>query len=333
MTELLSSKAAAQVAIRPPARLGLAPIWLASVALFVAAYLFVIPILLSPLPYWLNVLTNASILSLAGLGVWVTFSIGRINIAQGAFAMIGGYTTAILSTRYGLPFWICLPMSAAVAASVGTLLGLPILRLRGVYFAMITLSLTEAMRLAFLNGGDFTQGATGIVNIPRPAGIESALAFYLLAAVLLLLALLAVWRLANSRVGWVFRSLRQNEELASSIGIDVAKYRVIAFTFSCALGGIAGSFFAVFHQNIYPATYSVQDSINFMLYCFLGGLDFVLGPIVGAFLLVIAFELLGELQQYQALLYGVLMIAVMLFLPNGIMSLKLWRGAQEEKAS
>jgi branched-chain amino acid transport system permease protein len=299
----------------------------------VAAYLFVIPILLSPLPYWLNVLTNASILSLAGLGVWVTFSIGRINIAQGAFAMIGGYTTAILSTRYGLPFWICLPMSAAVAASVGTLLGLPILRLRGVYFAMITLSLTEAMRLAFLNGGDFTQGATGIVNIPRPAGIESALAFYLLAAVLLLLALLAVWRLANSRVGWVFRSLRQNEELASSIGIDVAKYRVIAFTFSCALGGIAGSFFAVFHQNIYPATYSVQDSINFMLYCFLGGLDFVLGPIVGAFLLVIAFELLGELQQYQALLYGVLMIAVMLFLPNGIMSLKLWRGAQEEKAS
>jgi branched-chain amino acid transport system permease protein len=333
VTELLSSKAAAQGAIGQLARLGLTPARLGSVAVFVLVYLLVIPIVLSPFPYWLNVLTNASILSLASLGVWVTFSIGRINIAQGAFAMIGGYTTAILSTRYGFPFWICLPLSAAVAAGVGTLLGLPILRLRGVYFAMITLSLTEAMRLVFLNGGDFTQGATGIVNIPRPTGFDSPLAFYLLAAVLLLLALLAVWRLANSRIGWVFRSLRQNEELASSIGIDVAKYRVIAFTFSCALGGIAGSFFAVFHQNIYPASYSVQDSINFMLYCFLGGLDFVLGPVVGAFLLVIAFELLGELQQYQALLYGVLMIAVMLFLPNGIMSLKLWEGAREEKAS
>ena len=75
------------------------------------------------------------------------------------------------------------------------------------------------------------------------------------------------------------------------------------------------------HQNIYPASYTVADSINFMLYCFLGGLDFVLGPVVGAFLLVIAFEVLGALQQYQALLYGVLMIAVMLFLPNGLLSL------------
>jgi branched-chain amino acid transport system permease protein len=333
VTELLSSKAAAQGGIGQLARLGLTLGRLGSVALLIVAYLVVIPILLSPVPYWLNVLTNASILSLASLGVWVTFSIGRINIAQGAFAMIGGYTTAILSTRYGFPFWICLPLSATAAAGVGTLLGLPILRLRGVYFAMITLSLTEAMRLVFLNGGDFTQGATGIVNIPCPAGFESPLAFYLLEAVLLLLALLAVWRLANSRIGWVFCSLRQNEELASSIGIDVAKYRVIAFTFSCALGGIAGSFFAVFHQSIYPATYSVQDSINFMLYCFFGGLDFVLGPVVGAFLLVIAFELLGELQQYQALLYGVLMIAVILFLPNGIMSLRLWRGAREGEAS
>src|SRR5919109_5052000 len=192
VTELLSSKAAAQRGTGQLARLGLTHGRLGSVALLIVAYLVVIPILLSPFPYWLNVLTNASILSLASLGVWVTFSIGRINIAQGAFAMIGGYTTAILSTRYGVPFWICLPLSAAAAAGVGTLLGLPILRLRGVYFAMITLSLTEAMRLVFLNGGDFTQGATGIVNIRRPAGFESPLAFYLLAAVLLLLALLAV---------------------------------------------------------------------------------------------------------------------------------------------
>jgi branched-chain amino acid transport system permease protein len=239
--------------------------------------------------------------------------------------MIGGYTTAILATRYGLPFWLCLPISGGIAAIVGTVIGLPILRLRGVYFAMITLSLTEAVRLAFLNGGEFTKGASGIVNIPRPSGIDSPLAFYLLAAILLLLGLLAVWRLATSRIGWIFRSLRQNEELAASIGIDVARYRVIAFAFASAMGGIAGAFFAVFHQNIYPASYSVQDSINFMLYCFLGGLDFVLGPVVGAFLLVIAFELLGELQRYQALLYGGLMIAVMLFLPNGILSLRLGR--------
>lgn len=305
------------------ARLGLTPARLVTVAAAGLAALVVVPLVLAGRPYFLNVLTNAAILSFISLGVWVTFSIGRINIAQGAFAMIGGYTTAILSTRYGLSFWLCLPLSALVAASIGALIGWPILRLRGVYFAMITLSLTEAVRLAFLNGGEFTQGASGIVNIPRPAGIDSPVAFYVFAVVLLLLGLFAVWRLSTSRIGWVFRSLRLNEELASSIGIDIARYRIIAFAFSCALGGIGGAFFATFHQNIYPASYSVVDSVNFMLYCFLGGLDYVLGPVVGAFLLVIGFEVLQELQEYQSLMYGVLMIAVILWLPNGILSLRL----------
>ncbi len=302
---------------------------LALAAIAAAAFVVLVPILLADQPYWLGVLTNASIQSLASLGVWVTFGIGRINIAQGAFAMIGGYTTAILSTRYGVSFWLCLPLSAVVAAAVGTLIGLPILRLRGVYFAMITLSLTKAVQLAFLNGGDITQGANGVVNIPRPAGMGSAVSTYIVAALLLVLGIAATWRLAASRLGKVFRSMRQNEELAASIGVDVARYRVIAFAFCCALGGAAGAFFAVSQQNIYPASYTIQDSINFMLYCFLGGLDFVLGPVVGAFLMVIAFELLGALQQYQALLYGILMIAVILFMPNGILSLggmiRAWR--------
>lgn len=288
-----------------------------------ALLLVVVPVVLAASPYWLNVLTNACILAVASLGVWVTFAIGRINIAQGAFMMIGGYTTAILAARYGVPFLLCLPVSAITAAIVGTLIGAPILRLRGVYFAMITLSLGEAVRLAFLNGGSFTMGATGIVNIPAPAWAASPLAYYLPAAGLLLLALLAVWRLANSRIGQVFRSMRLNEELAASIGIDVARYRVIAFAVASAMGGIAGSYFAVFQRNIYPASYTMQDSVNVMLYCFFGGLDYVLGPVIGGFLLVVAFELLNALQKYQALLYGVLMIALMLFLPNGILSLRL----------
>ena len=307
----------------PPARTPLRHV--AAAAAIGLLLLLAVPLALGRAPYWLDVLTNACILSFASLGVWVTFAIGRINIAQGAFAMIGGYTTAILATRFGIGFWFGLPVSAAVAAVAGILLGLPILRLRGVYFAMITLSLTEAVRLAFLSLGAATGGGTDIVNIPTPAGIGSPLAFYLLAAVLLLLGLLAVWRLDASRLGAVFRAMRQNEDLAASIGIDVARYRVIAFAVASAMGGAAGSFFAVFHQNIFPASYTIQDSVNVMLYCFLGGLDFVLGPIVGAFLLVIALELLTALQQYQALLYGVLMIAAMLFLPNGLLSLRLAR--------
>ncbi|HXH02663.1 MAG TPA: branched-chain amino acid ABC transporter permease [Candidatus Competibacteraceae bacterium] len=310
---------------------------LATVAVALLVFFAIIPLAFSASPYVLNVLTNALILSVIASGVWLTFAIGRINIAQGAFAMIGGYATAILSTRYGVSFWLCLPLSGLVAAAVGVVIGWPVLRLRGVYFSMISLSITEAVRLAFLNGGEFTRGASGIINIPRPDAISifgitlvpefdgtSPLPYYYLAVLILTLTLLSLWRIANSRLGWTFRSMRMNEELAASIGVNVAKYRVIAFAICCFIGGVGGSFFAAFQQNIYPATYTVNDSIFAMLYCFLGGLDYIAGPMVGAFLLVISFELLHPLQQYQPLIYALLMIGFMLWLPNGILSLPLF---------
>jgi len=301
-------------------------------------YLVLFPLFYRDSKYILGVVTTASMLSVISLGVWVTFAIGRSNISQGAFALIGGYTTAILSVRYGVPFWICFPLSGGVAALVGALIGWPILRLRGVYFAMITLSLTEATRLAFLNGGEFTRGGTGIVDIPRPGAISLAgvtlipefkgsdpLPFYYLAAFLLILTLICLRRLSTSRLGWIFKSLRQNEALASSIGINVAKYRVMAYAICCFIGGLGGSFFAVFQQNIYPSTYTVTDSIYFMLYCFLGGLDYLFGPVAGAFLLIVSFELLHSVQTYQTMIYAVIMITFMLWLPNGILSLRLKR--------
>ncbi|MBB5221697.1 branched-chain amino acid transport system permease protein [Amaricoccus macauensis] len=285
-----------------------------------AAVLFVaIPFVLADMPYWLNVVTNACLLSFASLGVWLTFSIGRVNIAQGAFCLIGGYTVGGLTTFGGLSFWLALPFGGAAAALVGYIIGYPLLRLRGIYFAMVTLSLTEAVRLAFLYFGTMV-GVTSITSIPSPPGITSPMAFYLFAAALLILGYAGIWRLQSSRTGGVFRSMRQNEELAASIGIDVARYRVFAFTICCFMGGIAGGIFAALQQNVYPQSYTVADSINFMLYCFLGGLEFVLGPIVGTFALVVSFELLRAIQEYQALLYGILMIVVMLFLPNGLLS-------------
>ena len=151
------------------------------------------------------------------------------------------------------------------------------------------------------------------------------LSFYYLGAALLILGLLVVWRIHTSRLGWVFRSIRQNEDLADSIGINVARYRILAYGVCCAFGGLGGAFFAAFHQNIYPGSYSVTNSVYFMLYCFLGGLDFIFGPVVGAFLLVTSFELLDEFQQYQALVYGLVMISFILWLPNGILSLTFRR--------
>jgi len=222
-----------------------------------------------------------------------------------------------------------------VAALIGVLIGLPILRLRGVYFAMITLSLTETARLTAQSLASLTGGAKGILNIPLPGAVElfgltilpdfkevhTHLAFYFLAAGLLVVTFAAMHRLVHSRIGWLFRSLQQNEELASSIGVNIAYLRVIAFAISSFLAGIGGAFFVAMQQSVYPNTFQVQDSIFFMLYCFLGGLGYVLGPIVGAFVLFLSFEMLQGLNQYQPLIYSLIMIGLMLFLPNGLLSI------------
>lgn len=293
-----------------------------SIALGMLAVLLVLPLLVGHSRYLLSVLMNCAGLSLVALGVWITFSIGRINICQAGFALIGGYTTAILLSRFGLSFWIALPLSALVSAAVGAVIGSFILKLRGIYFSMLTISLTEAIRLAFLNGGALTQGSKGITGLPQPFAGDSALPMYYLAIALLAVGLLVTWRVHYSRLGRIFRAMRLNEDLAESFGTNVWRYRVTAFAIACALGGLGGSYFAVFTQSVYPQSFTVEHSIYFMLFCFLGGLEFVSGAMIGAFALTILFELLSQFQQYQTLVYGVLMIAVILVLPNGLMAIR-----------
>lgn len=313
---------------------GLSPVSAAWLAAGLALWLVVFPLFWGDANYALTVASNAALLSFISLGVWLTFAIGRINISQGAFALIGGYAAAILTARHGVSFWLAMPLAGLVAAAIGVLIGLPILRLRGVYCAMVTLCLTKAANLAFLNGGEFTGGPRGITGIPRPGELSvfgltiipdfdgrGALPFFFLSAFLLLAGLVVVWRIWRSRLGRIFRCMRQNEELARSIGVNVVFYRAFAFGLSCFFGGVGGAVFAAFQQNIFPATYTVNDSVYFMLYCFLGGLDFVLGAVAGAVLLVVSFELLHGLEQYQVVIYGALMIGVMLVLPNGLLSL------------
>ena len=306
------------------------------VIISVVVYLFVIPFLYEESRYLLNVIIQTSAFSLIAMGVWITFTLGLVNIGQGVFCAIGGYTTAILSQKYGLSFWLCLPLSGFIAAFFGVLIGSPILRLKGIYFAMTTLVLGETVRLFLMNGGKFTGGPDGIVGVPRPGAIsisgltvipafETAdyLSYYFLAAFLLIGSLLLVWRLDRSRLGQTFKAIKQSDTLASSIGIKISTYRIIAFGCSCFLGGIGGSFFVGYMTSIDPDFYTVWDSINFILYCFLGGLEYLLGPIVGTFILAGSFESLRFLEQYQLLIYACIMISAILWLPNGLLSIGL----------
>ena len=280
-------------------------------------------------------LTSVALLSVAAAGVWLTFYIGRINIGQGAYALTGGYVSAILITQAGVSFWLTLPLAGLFCAAVSVVIGLPILRLRGVYFAMVTLVLTEVARLTAL-ALPVTNGAKGITSIPLPgelslfgltvipdfASLENPkLAFYLMAAVLMVVTYVVLWRIVNSRLGHLCRSLQQNEELSASIGVNTAMLRVLAYAISSFFGGLAGAIFVAISQSIYPSSFVVQDSVNFMLYCFLGGLGYVFGPMLGTLLLYFGWDLLSIAKEYQLLIYSGTMIALMLVLPNGVLSL------------
>ncbi|MXZ81797.1 MAG: branched-chain amino acid ABC transporter permease [Gammaproteobacteria bacterium] len=314
---------------------------LLAVAVFLVSIFWLIPFLISVTGRWnfYYTLTSVALLSIASAGVWLTFYIGRINIGQGAFALIGAYVSAILVTKAGFSFWLSLPVAGLFAGLVAVLIGLPILRLRGVYFAMITLVLTEVVRLAAL-ALPITNGAKGIVSIPLPSELSvfgltlipdfstienPKLAFYYTACALMVICFAAMYRIVHSRLGQLCRSMQQNEELAASVGVNIAYLRVIVFAISSFLGGVGGAMFGAIAQSVYPSSFVVKDSIDFMLNCFLGGLGYVFGPMLGTLTLYFGWDLLFELGKYQLLVYSSVLILLILVLPNGLLSIRLPR--------
>ena len=288
-------------------------------------------------------LTSVALLAIASAGVWLTFYIGRINIGQGAFALIGAYVSAILVVKAGWSFWISLPAAGLFAAIVAILIGLPILRLRGVYFAMITLVLTQVVTLTAL-ALPITNGAKGISNIPLPSGVSlfgipilpdfagmenTKMAFYYTACIVMILTYSALYRLVNSRLGHLCRSMQQNEELASSIGVNISYIRIVIFAVSSFFGGLGGAMFGSIAQSVYPSSFQVADSVNFMLNCFLGGLGYVFGPMLGTLVLYFGWDLLFEFGKYQMLIYSTILILIIRFLPNGLLSIRIGKGGDK----
>ena len=290
-------------------------------------------------------LTSVALLSIASAGVWLTFYIGRINIGQGAYALAGGYLSAVLVTQYEVSFWLTIPLAGLFCALLSVLIGLPILRLKGVYFAMITLVLTEVAKLTAL-ALPITNGARGIVSIPLPGELSVfgmtiipdfstlenvKLAFYYLAVTLMVICFAGMYRLVNSRMGHLCRSLQQNEELASSIGVNITTLRITAYAISSFLGGVGGSIFVAISQSIYPTSFQVTDSINFMLNVFVGGLGYVFGPMLGTVVIYFGWDLLFQTGKFQLLIYSSILILLMLTVPNGLLSIRLFKWNKEKK--
>jgi ABC-type branched-subunit amino acid transport system ATPase component/ABC-type branched-subunit amino acid transport system permease subunit len=248
-------------------------------------------------------------------------SSGQVSLGQAGFYALGAYTGAILATRLGLGFWIGLPVAALMGAAVGVVLALASLRVTGPYLAMVTIAFGIIVEHGLIEWDALTLGFGGIANIPRPrlGGLELMLPRYYYVVLLAVVASLALARnLERSPWGRALVAVRESEIASESLGLNPYVLRTAAFTLGAAFAGAGGCLYAFLSGFVSPDSFTTQASILFLLVILFGGLGRVLGPVVGALVLIVLPELLHQFSDYRLILYGALLLGSIYFLPGGV---------------
>jgi len=272
--------------------------------------------------YMLEVLTNAwfyTILCL-GLNIVVGYA-GLLDLGYAAFFAVGAYTTGILTSQFGINFWLTIPAAVFCSMIAGFIIGGPTLRLRSDYLAIVTLGFGEIVRIIARNL-EITGGASGLIGIDRPFffGIElsQGIHFYYVFLLLAILACFVSFRLQNSRLGRAWQYVREDEDAAEAMGINRVAVKLYAYVIGAMFGGVAGAFFAVKMTAISPETFTFSQSVLILLGVVLGGMGKIPGVIVGAFALVLFPEVFRDLGSMRMLVFAIVMLVIMLYRPEGI---------------
>jgi len=287
-------------------------------SLAVLAALALVPIVVSS-PYWLGVLIVSMYFAMLSVG-WNLLAgyTGQFSLAPAAFAMLGGYTTALLAWHWKVPLAIGLPMSAVVPGLIGLLLGRIVLRLSGPYLALTTLSFAEIVRLVIYNSIDFTRGDQGL-NVP--ALIDSRVGNYYLFLGALAAVTVGVFLLLRSRTGRFLQAIRDDEIGAASRGIDVVRAKTLAFLVSCAICGFAGGLYGTFAQLVSPELGLIAQTGIVIAMVVIGGMGTLVGPLIGAVLVYVASEMLRDVGNIQMIVFAVLVIVFARFFREGLWGL------------
>jgi branched-chain amino acid transport system permease protein len=291
---------------------------------FIAGILIVAPFVVSD--QYIAALVLAAIYTVitAGLNLFMGHT-GQISFGHNAFAAIGGYVSAILAVRLEWAPILTTAIAASAAAVTALVVGYPTLRLRGHYLAMATLALGLIVAEIATQWKSMTQGLFGISAIP-PLGIgpwqlTTDFGFYV---VYWLIAAIAIWvtsRIYHSRVGFAFRAIAGSEDAAQSLGINVARYKLLAFVISAVFASIGGSMFAHYVTYISPEVFGLYMVILLFTMLFVGGIGTTLGPLIGAVIITVFPELLRQFHSARELLYGVVLLVILLFAPRGVFGL------------
>ncbi len=301
--------------------------------------------------FFSEILVNTGLFVLMGLGLNIVVGFaGLLDLGYVAFFAIGAFATAVFTTlspeialHPGFNFWIILPFAIVVSVFGGLVLGVPVLKIRGDYLAIVTLGFGEIIRLLFLS--DFLKpylgGSRGIEQIPKPfiGPIEMVgpqQLYYLVVLSCILVAFLAT-RLKNSRLGRAWMAMREDEDVAQSMGIDLVKTKLLAFAIGASFAGFGGAIFASKLGTVYPHSMKIDISINVLALLIIGGMGNIPGVIIGALALVGLPEIFREFEDYRLLVYGAVLVIMMLARPEGLLpearraiELEEFRHADEE---
>ncbi len=302
------------------------PRFLYPLSLAVLVFALSFPYLFST--YQTNIMTTALMYVVLGLGLNIVVGVaGLLDLGYVAFYAVGAYSYALLNMHFNMGFWAVLPIGGLFAAFLGILLGFPVLRLRGDYLAIVTLGFGEIIRLILENWNDFSQGPSGIANIARPGffGMDMSFAggityIYYLVVGLVIVTIFVVNRLQNSRLGRAWLALREDEIACQAMGIDKTKTKLVAFSLGAFWAGLVGVIFAAKTTFVNPASFTFLESAIILSIVVLGGMGSIVGVIFGALILILMPEYLRALSEYRMLAFGGILVVMMVFRPEGLIS-------------
>jgi len=247
---------------------------------------------------------------------------GYVSIVQAGFMGIGAYSTALMGLHFALPVWLTILLAPLVTAVFALATGYPSLRVKGHYFAIVTLAFTLVIFIVLMNFTKLTEGEAGITGIPKPGGGaldfgDRTVYYYFVLAVALLMTGLAAL-IVRSRIGQTLIAIRQNEDLVGAVGVAAWKYKLFAFVTSAVFAGLAGAIYAHYQSFINPEIFGVAQSLDAILAVILGGSGTIAGPFIGAFFVVFLPEYLRFADSFRLIVYGRVLVLATIFMPRGI---------------
>ena len=288
--------------------------------------------------YAQDVATNVLIYICLGLGLNVVVGLaGMLDLGYIAFYGVGAYTYALLNLHYGMSFWVCLPISAALACIAGCIIGYPTLRIRGDYLAIVTRGFGEIVRIILNNWMTLTNGPNGLLGVKPPSiyipSFESGFSFellyikklqylYYIALALAIITIIAVRRLNFSRIGRAWESIREDETAAELMGVNTFLLKLLAYAMGAMFAGLAGAFFCARMRFVSPESFTFIESAMVLSMVVLGGMGSIPGIMLGAAALIVLPEVFREFETYRMLAFGLAMVVMMLFRPMGLIPAK-----------